>query len=347
MRDRRHETAVMRAPAFWRETGLPARALTPLGAVFGAVARRRLAAAGPAAALPAIVVGGLTSGGDGKTPLVLALARALQASGARPFVLLRGYGRKRSAGPAPLLVGPDCHDIDAIGDEARLLARIAPTIVGHDRVASAELARRLGATLLLLDDGFHSRALRPDLGLLVVDSFYGAGNGRCLPAGPLRAPLDAQLAAADALVVIGDGVDGAAIARTAGKPIIRARITPEPASARALAGTRVVAFAGLGRPEKFFGALADIGAEVVATRAFPDHHRFSARDLSGLRTLAATQGARLVTTEKDAARLNPQDAIAILPIRLTVDARDAETLRRLVVPLIAGTSGGDSAFTVA
>lgn len=337
----------MRAPTFWRETGLTSRALAPLGALYGAVARRRIRITGPAAALPAIVVGGLTSGGDGKTPLVLALARALRASGARPFVLLRGYGRKRGAGLAPLLVDTELHNVDAVGDEARLLARIAPTIVGPDRVASAELARRLGATILLLDDGFHSQALRPDLGLLVIDSFYGAGNGRCLPAGPLRAPLDAQLAAADALVVIGDGADGAAIARMSGKPIIRAQITPEPVSVRALAGNRVVAFAGLGRPEKFFGALADIGAEVVATRAYPDHHRFSARDLAELRTLAATQGARLVTTEKDAARLNPQDAIAILSIRLTVDARDAETLRRLVAPLIAGTSGGDRAFTVA
>jgi tetraacyldisaccharide 4'-kinase len=338
---------VIQAPAFWRDNGLPARALAPLGALYGAVARRRLRQSGAAASLPAIVVGGLTSGGDGKTPLVMALAQALQASGARPFVLARGYGRKRSAGRTPLPVDPDRHNADMVGDEARLLARLAPTIIGADRVAAAELARRLGATILLLDDGFHSRALRADLGLVVIDSAYGAGNGRCLPAGPLRAPLDAQLAAADAIILVDDAAPGAAIARSAGKPVIRARIAPEPTAAAALAGSRVVAFAGVGRPEKFFGALIGIGAQVVATRAFPDHHRFSTHDLDTLRALATAHDARLVTTDKDAARPGVSGGITTLPIRLAFDARDAGILSRLLVPLIGGTSQGDNAFTEA
>lgn len=335
----------MQAPTFWREDGFPARALAPLGALYGAVARRRLHRSGVAASLPTIVVGGLTSGGDGKTPLVMALAQALQASGAQPFVLARGYGRKRGASRTPLLVDPDRHNADMVGDEARLLARLAPTIVDPDRVAAAELARRRGATILLLDDGFHSRALRPDLCLLVVDSAYGAGNGRCLPAGPLRAPLDAQLAAADAIILVGDAAPGATIARSAGKPVIRARMAPEPIAANALAGSRVVAFTGIGRPEKFFGALVGIGAEIVATRAFPDHHRFSTRDLDALRALATAHDARLVTTEKDAARPRVSGAIAILPIRLAFDDGDAKILRRLLAPLIGGTSWGGRAFT--
>ena len=323
---------MLRAPAFWRDNGLPARALAPLARLYAAVARRRLSAIGVDPGLPTIVVGGLTTGGDGKTPLVLVLARMLQESGARPFVLTRGYGRRCGGVGTPARVDPDRHDADAVGDEARLLARAAPTIVGPDRVASAALARRLGATVLLLDDGFHSRALRPDLGLLVIDSNYGAGNGRCLPAGPLRAPLEAQLAAADAIVLIGDAVAGAAIARIAGKPVLRATIAPEPTAAAALVGARIVAFAGIGRPEKFFDALAGVGAEIAATRAFPDHHRFSARDLAALRALAAAHNARLVTTEKDAARLDAPDRMATLPIRLIFDAESVRTLRRLLTP---------------
>ena len=336
---------MMGAPAFWRNDGLPARALLPLATLYGALARRRLGAIGPDPGLPTIVVGGLTIGGDGKTPLVLVLAHMLQKSGARPFVLARGYGRMRGGVGTPVLVDPDRHDVDAVGDEARLLSRAAPTIIGPDRVAAASLARRLGATVLLLDDGFHSRALRPDVALLVVDAVYGAGNGRCLPAGPLRAPLAAQLAAADVIVLIGDAAAGAAIARTAGKPVLRASIEPEPTAAAALAGARVVAFAGIGRPEKFFGSLADIGATVAATRAFPDHHRFSRQDLAALQGLAAAHDARLVTTEKDAARLDARDKIATLPVRLAFDTGDAGKLRRLLAAFISGTTVRNSAFT--
>lgn len=335
----------MRAPAFWRDDRFPAQALAPLAALYGALGRRRLRAIGPVPGLPTLVVGGLTTGGDGKTPLVLALAQMLQKSGARPFALARGYGRRRGGVRTPVLVDPDRHDAEAVGDEALLLARAAPTIVGPDRAAAAALAQRLGATVLLLDDGFHSRALRADVALLVVDAAYGAGNGRCLPAGPLRAPLDAQLAAADAIVLIGDVATGEAIAQSARKPVLRASIAPEPTAAAGLAGARVVAFAGIGRPEKFFGALAGIGAEVAATRAFPDHHRFSRRDLAALQALAAAHDARLVTTEKDAARLDPRDKIATLPIRLIFDAGDARKLRGLLAPRIPGTTLLNGAFT--
>ncbi|MCQ4188911.1 tetraacyldisaccharide 4'-kinase, partial [Methylocystis suflitae] len=188
----------MRAPAFWREDGATARLLSPLGALYDAIARKRLAREAPRANLPTIVIGGLTAGGDGKTPLAIALARRLKAAGERPALLTRGY-RRRRGGTSSFVVDLTRHGADEIGDEALLLARVAPTIVGADRLASADLAQRLGATVVILDDGFHSRRVAPDLTLIVIDSDYGAGNSRCIPAGPLRAPLDAQLAAADIL----------------------------------------------------------------------------------------------------------------------------------------------------
>ncbi|WP_018408002.1 tetraacyldisaccharide 4'-kinase [Methylocystis rosea] len=323
----------MRAPAFWREDGAAARLLSPLGALYGAVACKRLACEAPRANLPTIVIGGLTAGGDGKTPLAIAIAQRLNAAGERPALLTRGYRRKRG-GSSSLVVDLTRHGAEDVGDEALLLARAAPTIVGSDRLASADLAQRLSATVVILDDGFHSRRVTPDLTLIVVDSDYGAGNGRCIPAGPLRAPLDAQLAAADMLVVVGDGLPGRDIAARANRPVIAAHLAPDSGAAEAMNGARLVAFAGIARPEKFFSLLEASGAEVAAQVSFGDHRRFTQRDYATLSKLRQEQGARLVTTEKDAARMGGQLAtlgVDTLPVTLVFDDADVldEALRGL------------------
>ena len=268
-----------------------------------------------------IVVGGLTAGGDGKTPLAIALAQRLTSAGERPALLTRGYGRS-GGGRSPFAVDLNRHDADDVGDEALLLARVAPTIVGVDRIASAALAERLGASVVILDDGFHSRRVTPDLTLVAIDADYGAGNGRCMPAGPLRAPLDAQLAAADMLVVIGDGARGRDIAARANKPVVAAHLAPEPDAAEAIRGARVVAFAAIARPEKFFNLLEKCGAEVAARLSFDDHRRFAERDYAALSRLRQAHGARLVTTEKDAARMGDRLATLgadALPVTLAFD----------------------------
>ncbi len=307
-----------RAPAFWRRDGLAPRLLAPIATFYGAIAARRLIQSAPRAPLPTIVVGGPTIGGDGKTPLAIAVATRLVAIGARPALITRGYGRSLH-GRAPVLVDPASHDARLVGDEALLLARVAPTIVCADRTAGARFAADIGATVLVLDDGFHSRALAPDLALLAIDADYGAGNGSCLPAGPLRAPLDAQLATADALVTIGDGVAGAAVVHGFEKSVFRARLAPDPVVAIGLAGARVVAFAGIARPEKFFRTLREIGAEAVATQAFPDHHVFAPYEIERLYTFAQSHQARLITTEKDAAR---GANVECLPVKLEFDEPD-------------------------
>jgi tetraacyldisaccharide 4'-kinase len=319
---------VRRAPAFWRQEGVAPRLLAPAALIYGALAARRLRRPGPRATLPTIVIGGLTAGGDGKTPLAIALATQLTAMSARPALLTRGYGR-RARGDAPVLVDPARHDARDVGDEALLLARVAPTIVSADRLAGVSIAVDIGATILVLDDGFHSRALAPDLAILAIDAEYGAGNGFCLPSGPLRAPLDAQLAAADALVTIGDGAAGAGLARGFDKTVLRARLDPDPDVAKSLAGARVVAFAGVARPEKFFSTLRGLGAELVATRAYADHHVFTPREIADLRALAGAQGARLLTTEKDAARGAGVDS---LPVTLAFD--DANALGALLAGVL-------------
>ncbi|ATQ70463.1 tetraacyldisaccharide 4'-kinase [Methylosinus trichosporium] len=308
----------MRAPGFWRR-GFPsplARALAPLGAVYGAAAGARLARPAPRAELPVIVVGGLTLGGDGKTPTALALAALLRELGEAPAFSTRGYGG--AAGRPPFRVDPERHTAAEAGDEALLLARSAPTFAGVDRLAAARVAQAAGASVLILDDGLHSRRIDADLALVVVDAGHGAGNGLCPPAGPLRAPLLRQLAIVDAVVVIGAGAAGdaiAALARSSGKPVFRAAVRPDPEAARRLAGAPVLAFAGIARPEKFFATLEETGARLVGRRAFPDHHRFSRRDLFALDRQARTLGARLVTTEKDAARCPGVGSVLPIVIR--------------------------------
>lgn len=319
----------MNAPDFWRHHGPLAQLLSPIGAVYGVFAARRLNRNAPLAGLPAIVVGGLTVGGDGKTPTVIAIAERLKALGERPALITRGYGGRLRH--ETVIVDVRRHDADAVGDEALLLARTATTIVGADRLKSVDAARALGASVVVLDDGFQSRRLAPDLAVLAIDADYGAGNERCLPAGPLRAPLDAQLAAADLLVVVGDGPRADALARRAGKPIVTAR---RHVACSALVGVRVVAFSGIARPESFHRSLKETGAEIVASRQFGDHHRFTPRDIAALKLLLDEHDARLVTTEKDAVRLGARmQELDILALPLHLEFEDAsaldEVMRRL------------------
>ncbi len=330
----------MRAPAFWwRPRGLASALLAPLGAVYGAVAAARLRLRGASAGIPVICVGDPTLGGGGKTPTAIALAKLLLAAGERPCLITRGYGGRERG---PCLVDPAVDRADAVGDEALLLARAAPTVVAANRVAGARFAARTKPTVLVLDDGFQSPALAKDFSLLVIEGTSGIGNGRAFPAGPLRAPLAAQLEKAQALVCNGKGAAGEAVAALAAKqgiPVFVAKIIPEPLAAQKLKGRRVLAFAGIGRPEKFFRTLAEIGAEVVEGSSFPDHHPYSPREARDLIAAAKDRGLALVTTEKDQARIARAPklaalhaASAALPIVLEFD--DAPALMRRVMEAV-------------
>ena len=322
----------MKAPRFWSAPAPDARAwaLAPLGAIYGAATRARMARRGERVDAKTIVVGNFVAGGAGKTPTALALARLLQAEGAAPAFLTRGYGGRVGAGPARV---EGC-DSAVFGDEALLLAAVAPTYAGADRAAAARMAITQGARTLILDDGLQSRRIEPDLALAVVDGASGIGNGFCLPAGPLRAPLAAQARRIDALVLIGAGAAGARVAQACGKPAFRAHLQPD-AAARALAGRDVLAFAGLGRPEKFFAMLDDIGARIVARRVFADHHRYSTTEAAELTRAAEAAGAVLATTRKDAVRW-PKGAQAPFVVDVALVFEDEPGLRMLMTTQFAG-----------
>jgi tetraacyldisaccharide 4'-kinase len=294
----------MRAPRFWSQTPphLAARLLAPLGGVVGRETLRRMARPGADIAVPVICVGNPVAGGAGKTPTAIAVSRILHQMAERPVFLSRGHGGLLKG---PVLVDPDTHGAADVGDEPLLLTRAAPTIVSRDRLSGARVAERLD-TVIIMDDGFQNPALRKDLSILVVDAAVGTGNGLCLPAGPLRAPLMEQLRQAGAVVLIGQGSAGEAVrgrAQSIGLPVFAAKLHPIQDGAHPLAGRRVLAFAGIGRPAKFAETLQELGAKIAGFVPLPDHHVFRERDALELLTRADRERLLLVTTEKDHARL--------------------------------------------
>ena len=319
----------MREPGFWwRKAGPLAALLSPLAALYGSVAAQRMTRNGARAGVPVICIGNFTLGGAGKTPTAIAVAQMLAAAGERVFFLTRGFGGS--------VIGPkrvDSHADTAaqVGDEALLLARVATTIVARDRVAGAARAKAEGATIIVMDDGLQNGSLQKDFALAVVDGRRGVGNACVFPAGPLRAPFDVQMRRVNALLIVGDGDganDVATHARTLGVPVWRGRLAPHPESAGAI--TRpVLAFAGIGDPDKFFASAEAAGIKVAARRSFPDHHRFTAEDAAELLMAADSEALALLTTEKDRARMTGDPALAglmerahVLPVTMQIDEAD-------------------------
>ena len=324
----------MRAPAFWWREGAGGAAtlLKPVGALYGAVTARRMARAGERAAVPVVCVGNLVAGGAGKTPAAIAVATILRHLGHSPAFLSRGHGRNRAAArdDSVLRVEPGRDDARSCGDEPLLLAAVAPTYVAVDRREAAQAAITGGATILVMDDGLQNPALVKDFTLAVADGVVGVGNGLCVPAGPLRAPVARQWPFVSMLCVVGEGAAGerlSAGATKAGLPMCAARVEPDKAVVAALSGQCLYAFAGIGRPEKFYTTLKDEGLAVVGQQDFPDHHAFTAVDLENLRHRAEQAGALLVTTAKDMVKLPPDFPAVAVPIMLVLDDAEALTAR--------------------
>lgn len=323
----------MREPAFWYRPRSPiSLVLSPLGALYGALTARRMALKGVDAGIPVICVGNYHVGGAGKTPTVLALTKLLRELGETPVVLSRGYGGRMLG---PVMVDRERHTAADVGDEPLMMVRDVPVAVARDRLDGVALAKSQGATVILMDDGFQNPRLLKDVSLIVIDSERGLGNGKVFPAGPLRAPLNAQLARTDALVMIGNGHaanDVAAEIAKRDKPELRARLMPDAASVAQLLGKRVFAFAGIGDPERFFRSLRACGIEVARTRPFADHHVFSHNELAALAAESQREQLTLVTTEKDLARLRGREGVpdGIVPFAVQLEFDDPIKLRQLI-----------------
>ena len=307
----------MRAPGFWyRDAGLLARVLRPFGWLYAQATAWRVSWPGMQADVPVICVGNLNAGGTGKTPTVMSLIDRLSARGVTAHVVSRGHGG-RLAGPVRVLPS---HTAADVGDEPLLLAAFAPVWVARDRATGVKAATAAGAQVVILDDGFQNPSVIKDLSIIVVDAGIGFGNGLCLPAGPLREPVDVGLARADFLLSIGNPAAQAQFGTDWPLPQVTGALQPL-ATGMDWQGTRVLAFAGIGHPEKFFATLAAMGANIIRTVALDDHQPLTDGILTRLAADARTLGAQLVTTEKDAVRLPAayQGQVMVLPVRLMVD----------------------------
>lgn len=327
----------MRAPGFWHEpAGLLSTLLAPLGALYAAATARRLAS-GPRAdvGVPVICIGNINAGGTGKTPTAIAVARKLAEKGIDAHAVTRGYG---GALEGPVRVDERGHTARDVGDEALLLAAFLPTWVARDRVAGAQAAVAAGARCLILDDGFQNPGLAHDLSVVVVDAWRGFGNAGVIPAGPLREPVDVGLARADLLLSIGPPRAQARFAKAWGDrvdvPHLKGVLAPLP-TGLPLDGLPVLAFAGIGHPEKFFQTLRDMGANLLATHALADHQPLSDALMTRLLREAGQRGAQVVTTEKDAVRLAPEFRQQVMTVPVRLEAEDWAPLERQLDRLFA------------
>ena len=323
----------MRAPEFWQVRGPTACLLAPLGAVIAAAgALRRRLKTPERVAVPVICVGNLVVGGAGKTPVALALIALLRDLDVTVHALTRGYGGSLTG---PILVDPSVHDAGMVGDEPLLLAARAPTWVSHDRAAGARAAVAAGASVIVMDDGLQNGDLAHDWDLIVIDGGVGFGNGLLMPAGPLREPIAAGVARARFAIIIGDDRCDAAAALGDDVPILRARL-------KALgprdkwAGRRVLGFAGIGRPEKFFETLRALDVALVDEVAFSDHHPYEIAEVEALRRRAGELDAVLVTTEKDFIRIpaGERSGIEALPVELAWVQTAGDTIKAALVGLL-------------
>ncbi len=328
-----------RAPEFWwHRHSVAGIALAPIGAIYGQVVGRRMARRGVSASIPVICIGNLVVGGAGKTPTALEIASICRKLQLKPGFLTRGY---RGSEKGPLWVSPAIHTAADVGDEALLLAQFAPTVVAADRPSGAKLLASFGVDVVIMDDGFQNPSLNKDLTLVVVDGERGIGNGLAFPAGPLRAPLAAQIRCVDALIVLGPGSGGAGVrvAARAGRPTLRAQT--EPARRRGLKRRPYLAFAGIADPAKFRASLAEAGAIVGHAMDFPDHHLFTEADCEAIMAEAKSRDLVPITTEKDRVRLNRRGEVAarlaaateVFPIRIRFE--EPRRLTTLITDAIA------------
>ena len=310
----------MKTPDFWKSKNLLADILTPLGLIYGlATALRLRFKKSRKVPYPVICIGNLTAGGTGKTPVSVSMAALLQQAGRTPFFVTRGYGGKSRN----IFADAKKYNVRETGDEPLLLARQAPTVINPDRATGAELAIKNGADTIIMDDGFQNPGLYKDLSFLVFDGTTGIGNGKCIPAGPLRETFAAGIKRAQAIIILGEDKHNLA-AQTKDLPIFKGSVV---AKKPEINNNEIIAFAGIGRPEKFYTSLRELGFKLLKTIDFPDHHQYTMAELKKLINEAQKKDAVLFTTAKDFVKIPPQIQKHFHVLEIEISWENEESLK--------------------
>ena len=281
----------MKTPTYWKERNIISDILLPFGGLYNCATYLRLKfKPSKKVDIPVICIGNLTAGGTGKTPVAVSVAALLQQHHKKPFFVSRGYGGTLKN----IIVNSQTHTPRQCGDEPLLLAKQAPVVVNSDRYAGALTALHNGAELIIMDDGFQNPGLHKDLSFLVFDGNFGLGNGRCIPSGPLRENFSAGLKRADAAIII--GTDRFNLRQKINLPCFGASVAPVP---QKIKNPHIIAFAGIGRPSKFYRSLRESGFNLLKTFDFPDHHYYTEKELFELIGESEKLGADIYTTSKD------------------------------------------------
>lgn len=313
----------MKTPVFWNSRNITAIALLPASYIYRVITQLRTHFIKPVkVSAPVLCIGGLTAGGAGKTPVCLHIGELCKARGINAWFLSRGYKGKLQG---PIQVKPSEHTAYDVGDEPLLLARVLPTVVAKDRLTGAQFASKAGAELIIMDDGFQNPSIHKDVSIIVADGTLMFGNGYMIPAGPLREPVQEGLKRADTMIIINPKNSLPATTR----PILKVHTKPND-DAYALKGKRVLAFCGLAYPQKFFVTLTAIGAELVEEKIFPDHYQYSDAEIDALALMAKQHDAVLVTTSKDAARMNARSLSLVTVVYVTLDFECPDALIALI-----------------
>lgn len=316
----------MKTPAFWQTDNLISRILSPLGALYNFATQRRITRNIPRkVGIPVICLGNLTAGGTGKTPTAISIAELLQTSGKHPSFITRGYHGKASS----VLVDTAKHTPRQVGDEPLLLARAAPTYVNPDRFVSAQTAEQNGADCLIMDDGFQNPGLFKDLSFIVIDGGYGFGNYKCIPAGPLREYVHNGIKRAQGVIIIGS--DRHNVAQQINLPVFYGTISPQ---AHNFSGKKVVAFAGIGRPQKFYNSLTEENIEIIKTFDFPDHHYYTEKELKEILDFAQKNNAQAITTSKDFVKIPEHLKHFFNVFEITIKWQDPQSLKDFILSYI-------------
>lgn len=314
----------MFTPRHWKTKNLLSCILYPLGCLYGLATACRIKFVKPQkVAAKVICIGNLTAGGTGKTPVAISIARLLQTKNRRPFFVTRGYGGILQ----DIIVEPQNHNARQVGDEPLLLARQAPVVVNHQRYLGAKKAVANGADIIIMDDGFQNPLLYKDISLLVIDGTFGLGNEFCIPAGPLREYVSLGIKRSQAIIIIGEDRFNLR-QRFSHLPVFQGVITPLTPSE---SSSNIIAFAGIGRPEKFYQSLQDCGLNVIKTIDFPDHHFYQEEELRQIITTAEQNKAVVYTTSKDFVKIpsHLQPNFKVLEISIKWD--DAEALTKFLL----------------